>query len=92
MIRPTLFTLLPEEYVCTPDSMTIDGKGDLILSCPNYADPNMSGCVVRIDKQKRISKWFDVPTRIGGAVRRPASRAVCSASALTKRVTSWKAA
>jgi len=61
MIRPTLFTLLPEEYVCTPDSMTIDGKGDLILSCPNYADPNMSGCVVRIDKQKRISKWFDVP-------------------------------
>lgn len=56
-----LFTLLPEEYVCTPDGMEIDKNGDLIVSCPNYADDNMSGCVIRIDKNKNISKWFDVP-------------------------------
>ena len=56
-----LFTLLPEEYVCTPDGMEIDKDGNLIVSCPNYADDNMSGCVIRIDKDKNISKWFDVP-------------------------------
>ena len=56
-----LFCTLPEEYVCTPDGMEIDKNGDLILSCPNYADDNMSGCVLRIDKNKNITKWFDVP-------------------------------
>lgn len=56
-----LFTLLPKEYVCTPDGMEIDRDGNLIVSCPNYADDNMSGCVIRIDKEKNISKWFDVP-------------------------------
>ncbi len=61
MQTPRLFCLLPEEYVCTPDGFEIDTNGDLILSCPNYADDAMSGCVVRIDKQKNISKWFDVP-------------------------------
>ncbi len=45
MRESRLFTLLPEEYVCTPDSMAIDKNGDLIVSCPNYADDNMSGCV-----------------------------------------------
>ncbi len=61
MQKSRLFAILPEEYVCTPDGMEIDKNGDLILSCPNYADDNMSGCVVRIDKDKNISKWFDVP-------------------------------
>ena len=35
MQTPKLFTLLPEEYVATPDGMTIDRDGNLILSCPN---------------------------------------------------------
>lgn len=61
MQESRLFTLLPEEYVCTPDGMEIDKEGNLIVSCPNYADDNMSGCVIRIDKEKNISKWFDVP-------------------------------
>lgn len=56
-----LFAILPEDYVCTPDGMEIDLNGDLILSCPNYAQDDMSGCVVRIDKDRNISKWFDVP-------------------------------
>ena len=59
--KPRLFTLLPEEYVCTPDSMSIDRDGNLIVSCPNYADDNMSGCVIRIDKDRNVTKWFDVP-------------------------------
>lgn len=61
MQKSRLFTTLPEEYVCTPDGIDIDCNGDLILSCPNYSDDYMSGCVVRIDIQKTISKWFDVP-------------------------------
>lgn len=61
MQESRLFAILPEEYVCTPDGMEIDKNGDLILSCPNFADDSMPGCVVRIDKEKNISKWFDVP-------------------------------
>ena len=36
-----LFTLLPEELVCTPDGMAIDRDGNLILSCHNFADLSM---------------------------------------------------
>lgn len=61
MQNSRLFTLLPEEYVSTPDGMEIDKDGNLIVSCPNYADDRMPGCVIRITKDKKISKWFDVP-------------------------------
>jgi sugar lactone lactonase YvrE len=60
MQEPRLFTLLPD-YVSTPDGMAIDADGNLILSCPNYADTGMPGCVLKIDKKKNIRKWFDVP-------------------------------
>ena len=46
MKTPKLFTLLPEEYVSTPDGMDIDWDGNLILSCPNFATDEMSGCVI----------------------------------------------
>lgn len=61
MLEPRLFALLPEAYVCTPDGMAIDRYGNLVLSCPNFADDAMSGCVVRFDKDRNITKWFDVP-------------------------------
>ena len=60
MRQPQLFVTLPD-YVCTPDGMDIDAQGNLVLSCPNYADDALSGCVVRIDAQRRVTKWFDVP-------------------------------
>lgn len=60
MRTPKLFTLLPD-YICTPDGMAIDQYGNLVLSCPNYADDNLPGCIVKIDKDKNIRKWFDVP-------------------------------
>lgn len=56
-----LFTLLPEEYVSTPDGMAIDGDGNLIVACPNFADMDMPSCVLKIDKERNIRKWFDVP-------------------------------
>lgn len=61
MQTPQLFTLLPEDYVCTPDGMEIDNEGNLILSCPNFADLSMPSCIIKIDKDRNIRKWFDVP-------------------------------
>lgn len=61
MKQPKLFAHLPE-YINTPDSMEIDAAGDLVLSCPNFADTSTSGCVVRLAKSDRaVTKWFDVP-------------------------------
>lgn len=62
MQKSKLLTLLPEDYVSTPDGMTIDrNDGSLILACPNFADTAMPGCVVKINKDAQVRKWFDVP-------------------------------
>ncbi len=61
MQTPRLFTLLPEDYVCTPDGMAIDKDDNLILACPNFADMSMPSCVLKIDRDRNIKKWFDVP-------------------------------
>ncbi len=60
MLRSKLFCTLPD-YVATPDGMAIDRDGNLILACPNYADPSLPGCILKIDQNKHIEKWFDVP-------------------------------
>ncbi len=60
MQEPRLFAKLPE-CVSTPDGMAIDGEGNLILACPNYADPSKPGCLLKIDERKTIRKWVDVP-------------------------------
>ena len=60
MNESRLFCVLPD-YICTPDGMAVDRYGNLVLSCPNYAEDDMSGCVVKIDKEGKVTKWFDVP-------------------------------
>lgn len=60
MIESKLFCVLPE-YICTPDGMAVDKYGNLVLSCPNYAQDDLSGCVVKIDTKGNVTKWFDVP-------------------------------
>ncbi len=55
-----LFSILPE-YIHTPDGMEIDGEGNLILSCPNFAKKETSGCIVKITPEGEVHKWFDVP-------------------------------
>ena len=60
MQTPELFALLPD-YVSTPDGMAVDREGNLILACPNYADVSLPGCLLKIDKERNISKWVDVP-------------------------------
>lgn len=61
MQTPKLFTLLPESFVCTPDGMEIDNSGNLILSCPNFADMTMKSCICKITPDGHVTKWFDVP-------------------------------
>lgn len=57
-----LFMTLPEEYVCTPDGLEPDEvTGELLLACPNFADLSMPSCICRIDKDRNIRKWFDIP-------------------------------
>ena len=61
MLQSKLFVHLPE-YINTPDGMDIDKDGNLIVSCPNFADPTTSGLVIKIMKDTReVVKWFDVP-------------------------------
>ena len=55
-----LFAVLPD-YVSTPDGMAIDPEGNLILACPNYGDQSMPGVLLRIDREKNIRKWVEVP-------------------------------
>ena len=70
MKTPTLFTALPD-YIATPDSMAIDSEGNLVLSCPNFADLSLPGCVVKIDQDGNVRKWFDVPVREDTGMARP---------------------
>jgi len=60
MQTPKLFAKLPE-YVSTPDGMAIDAEGNLILACPNYADPSMPGCLLKFDHERKVRKWVDAP-------------------------------
>lgn len=60
MQESRLFCVLPD-YICTPDGMAVDQNGNLVLSCPNYAEEDISGCVVKIDRKGNVKKWFDVP-------------------------------
>lgn len=56
----TLFVELPD-YCPTPDGMEIDSDGNLILACPNFADPSKKACLMRITPDGKIEKWIDVP-------------------------------
>jgi sugar lactone lactonase YvrE len=61
MLTPQLFALLPEQDAVTPDGMAIDRDGNLILACPNFADPAKPGCLLKIDADRNVRKWVDVP-------------------------------
>ena len=60
MRQSKLFCALPG-YISTPDSMAIDRYGNLVLSCPNFAEEKSSGCVVKVSRDGKVTKWFDVP-------------------------------
>lgn len=60
MQKSSLFVELPD-YCPTPDGMAISPEGDLVLACPNFADPTKPACLVRITKEGQVSKWIDIP-------------------------------
>jgi len=65
-----LYMVLPD-WISTPDGMTIDKDGNLILACPNFGDQTLPGCIARITPSGQISKWFDVPVNKNSGVARP---------------------
>lgn len=58
--RPQLLVSLPDTCP-TPDGMAIDADGNLVVACPNFADATRPGCLVRIDRQRRVTPWVQVP-------------------------------
>jgi sugar lactone lactonase YvrE len=61
MQTPKLFVSLPD-YCPTPDGMEIDSDDNLVVACPNYADTTKPACIIKIDKEGNVKKWFNVPT------------------------------
>jgi sugar lactone lactonase YvrE len=59
-LRPQLLVSLPDTCP-TPDGMTIDADGNLIVACPNFADPEKPGCLIRVDRQRHVTPWVHVP-------------------------------
>jgi len=67
LTTPRLLAALPD-YCPTPDGMAIDGEGNVVVACPNYGSyaegastPSQPACFIKIDKNNRVTKWFDCP-------------------------------
>jgi sugar lactone lactonase YvrE len=65
--KSQIFATLPD-YAVTPDGMAIAPDGELVVACPNYASypagsfkPSVPACLIKIDKNGRVRKWFDFP-------------------------------
>jgi len=58
--QPRLLVTLPDTCP-TPDGMAVDAEGNLVVACPNFADTAQPGCLIRVDRQRRITPWVNVP-------------------------------
>jgi sugar lactone lactonase YvrE len=45
----------------TPDGMAVDAEGNLVVACPNFADPSKPACLVKINRQREVRHWVTVP-------------------------------
>ena len=58
---PKLVAILPSSAP-TPDGMCVDrNSGELIVTCPNYADQSQPACLLRVKKDGSVRKWVEVP-------------------------------
>ena len=57
---PTLLLRLPDSCN-TPDGMTLDAKGNIILSVPNFNDDSSPSRLMKIDPQNRITEFYRLP-------------------------------
>jgi sugar lactone lactonase YvrE len=58
--RPELLLSMPA-YCNTPDGMTLDSSGNIIMSCPNFNDPAYPGVLVKIDTANKLSLYYPMP-------------------------------
>ncbi len=59
--KSRLLVTLPD--ICpTPDGMTMDKQGNIILACPNYGDMSKPAVFMKIDKQNKVSLYATCPT------------------------------
>jgi len=57
---PELLVELPA--ICpTPDGLAMDGSGNIILACPNYADQTHPAVLMKIDPQNRVRLFCQLP-------------------------------
>lgn len=61
LTKAELFAELPPEICVTPDSFVIAPWGDMLLSCPNYADPEMPRVIMSISPENKIRLWGIFP-------------------------------
>jgi sugar lactone lactonase YvrE len=58
--QASLFVELPS-YCPTPDAMAIAPNGDLVVTCPNFADQQQKAWIIRIDRDRNVHPWVEVP-------------------------------
>lgn len=58
--RSELFVQLPD-YCPTPDAFAIAPDGDLVMTCPNFADQSQGAWIVRIDQDRNVHQWLEAP-------------------------------
>lgn len=58
--QASLFVELPA-YCPTPDAMAIAPNGDLVVTCPNFADQSQKAWIIRIDQDRTVHRWVEVP-------------------------------
>ena len=46
----------------TPDGMTLDQDGNIILACPNYGDMSKPAVFMKIDREDKLSLYATCPT------------------------------
>jgi len=64
LLKPSIAVELPVEHN-TPDGMTLDSEGNILLACPNF-NTNKKGneqpvWIVRITPDDKLEKWFKMP-------------------------------
>ncbi len=58
--KPSIAVELPE--TCnTPDGMTLDATGNIILCCPNFGDPSHPAKLMKISLKGKLTEFFTLP-------------------------------
>lgn len=57
------------EICATPDGMAVATDSNLLIACPNYADQSKKACILKVDKDFKVSLFYEfIPCAITGVV------------------------